>query len=55
MVKDEISGKSKKPHRGYAFIVYDRERDMKGISSLLPPFRGKFVLTEQLYIKIQMV
>jgi U1 small nuclear ribonucleoprotein len=34
IVKDEVSGKSKKAHRGYAFIVYERERDMKGISSL---------------------
>ncbi|ETN44890.1 uncharacterized protein HMPREF1541_09765 [Cyphellophora europaea CBS 101466] len=29
IVKDETSPKSKKPHRGYAFIVYERERDMK--------------------------
>lgn len=25
------SKKKKKPHRGYAFIVYEREKDMKGI------------------------
>lgn len=25
------SRKKKKPHRGYAFIVYERERDMKGM------------------------
>ena len=30
IVKDEVSGKSKKSHRGYAFVVYERERDMKG-------------------------
>ena len=30
IVKDEVSGKTKKAHRGYAFIVYERERDMKG-------------------------
>lgn len=30
IVKDNVSGKKKKPHRGYAFIVYERERDMKG-------------------------
>ena len=30
IVKDEESPKPKKPHRGYAFIVYERERDMKG-------------------------
>lgn len=23
----------KKPHRGYAFIVYEREKDMKGTDS----------------------
>ena len=33
LVKDETSGKGKKPHRGYAFVVYERERDMKGIFS----------------------
>ena len=26
--------KKKKPSRGYAFIVYEREKDMKSISSL---------------------
>lgn len=26
----DTTGKSKKPHRGYAFIVYEREQDMKG-------------------------
>lgn len=30
IVKDEATIKSKKAHRGYAFIVYERERDMKG-------------------------
>ncbi len=30
IVKDDVSGKKKKAHRGYAFIVYERERDMKG-------------------------
>lgn len=31
IVKDTVSEKgSKKPHRGYAFIVYEREKDMKG-------------------------
>jgi U1 small nuclear ribonucleoprotein 70kDa len=33
VVKDELSGKAKKAHRGYAFIVYERERDMKGNES----------------------
>lgn len=26
-------GKKKKPHRGYAFVVYEREKDMKGTAS----------------------
>ena len=26
-----VSKKKKKPHKGYAFIVYEREKDMKGI------------------------
>lgn len=30
IIKDEVSGKSKKANKGYAFIVYERERDMKG-------------------------
>ena len=25
------SGKKKKPHRGYAFVVFEREKDMKGM------------------------
>lgn len=36
IVKDEVSGKSKKGSRGYAFIVYERERDMKGNSHPSP-------------------
>ena len=29
--EDEIKPrKKKKPHRGYAFVVYEREKDMKG-------------------------
>ncbi len=32
LVKDETSPKPKKPHRGYAFIVYEREKDMRGNS-----------------------
>ncbi|KAE8154959.1 U1 small nuclear ribonucleo protein of 70kDa MW N terminal-domain-containing protein [Aspergillus avenaceus] len=32
IVKDTVTPKgSKKPHKGYAFIVYEREKDMKGI------------------------
>jgi len=34
IVKDNVSPKSK-PHRGYAFIVYEREKDMKGIAQYL--------------------
>ncbi|KAH2309211.1 hypothetical protein KXW18_002408 [Aspergillus fumigatus] len=34
IVKDTVTPKgSKKPHRGYAFIVYEREKDMKGIAA----------------------
>ncbi len=41
--KDPAHPKSKKPHNGYAFIVYEREKDMRGtfffaISSTLTPF-----------------
>lgn len=36
IVKDETAKKSKKPHKGYAFIVYERERDMKGNPSSFP-------------------
>jgi hypothetical protein len=33
LVKDTVSDKKKKkPHQGYAFIVYEREKDMKGIT-----------------------
>ncbi|EXJ56102.1 U1 small nuclear ribonucleoprotein 70kDa [Cladophialophora yegresii CBS 114405] len=31
IVKDETTPKPKKPHKGYAFIVYEREKDMRGI------------------------
>lgn len=34
IVKDTVSPKTK-PHRGYAFIVYEREKDMKGISAII--------------------
>lgn len=30
IVKDEYSDKPKKPSRGYAFIVFEREKDLKG-------------------------
>lgn len=39
--------KKKKPHRGYAFVVYEREKDMKGnilrhlFCPLLPSCRGR--------------
>ncbi|KAJ5561127.1 Nucleotide-binding alpha-beta plait [Penicillium sp. DV-2018c] len=29
LVKDTVSHKKKKPHQGYAFVVYEREKDMK--------------------------
>ena len=38
IVKDDASGKKKKAHRGYAFVVYERERDMKGIFPPKMPF-----------------
>lgn len=34
IVKDETRSKPKKPHRGYAFVVYEREKDMRGTSPL---------------------
>jgi hypothetical protein len=30
IVKNENEKNKKKPHRGYAFVVYEREKDMKG-------------------------
>lgn len=33
-MKDTVNSKSK-PHRGYAFIVYEREKDMKGIAIIM--------------------
>ena len=32
IVKDETTPKPKKPHKGYAFIVYEREKDTRGTS-----------------------
>ena len=32
---DEKGNKKRKPHRGYAFVVYEREKDMRG--NTLPP------------------
>jgi hypothetical protein len=29
----ETKTKKKKPHRGYAFVVFEREKDMKGMYS----------------------
>ncbi|KAJ5178185.1 Nucleotide-binding alpha-beta plait [Penicillium coprophilum] len=34
LVKDTVSEKKKKAHQGYAFIVYEREKDMKGITTI---------------------
>lgn len=35
---DEHPNKKKKPHRGYAFIVFEREKDMRGKQpSIFPP------------------
>ena len=33
LVKDENEKNPKKQHRGYAFIVYEREKDMKGTTT----------------------
>jgi hypothetical protein len=35
--QDEKSKKKKKKHRGYAFVVYEREKDMRGNSTTNPP------------------
>lgn len=35
LVKDTTSDKKKKAHQGYAFVVYEREKDMKGNTSML--------------------
>ena len=37
IVKDETNPKSKRPHKGYAFIVYEREKDMRGNSFRASP------------------
>lgn len=29
--------KKSKPHRGYAFVVFERERDMRGTIPPIPP------------------
>lgn len=37
IIKDNVTPKgSKKAHKGYAFIVYEREKDMKGITAVSP-------------------
>ena len=40
IVKDthahEKPNKKKKPHRGYAFVVFEREKDMRGKITLFP-------------------
>lgn len=36
IVKDEYSDKPKKPSRGYAFIVFEREKDLKGNEPPVP-------------------
>lgn len=35
IIKDEHSDKPKKPSKGYAFIVFEREKDLKGNHSIL--------------------
>jgi U1 small nuclear ribonucleoprotein len=38
---DEKPGKKKKPHRGYAFVVFEREKDMRG--NYCPLFSPKMI------------
>ena len=35
LVKDESKSKPKKAHKGYAFVMFERERDMKGKPPLI--------------------
>jgi hypothetical protein len=37
--QNEKPNKKKKKHRGYAFVVYEREKDMQGNSNSLPLMR----------------
>lgn len=46
IVKDESASSPKKSHRGYAFVVYERERDMKGTVS--PDEFPKFLIMVRL-------
>ena len=34
---DEKGNKKRKPHRGYAFVVFEREKDMRGNKTPLTP------------------
>ena len=34
--QDEKPNKKKKKHRGYAFVVYEREKDMRGNPTTVP-------------------
>jgi hypothetical protein len=36
--QDEKPNKKKKKHRGYAFVVYEREKDMRGKPITSPPY-----------------
>lgn len=38
IIKDETKPNPKKPHRGYAFIVFEREKDMRGNIFCAVPF-----------------
>jgi len=35
--QDEKPNKKKKKHRGYAFVVYEREKDMRGKNNIYTP------------------
>lgn len=41
LVRNENEKNPKKKHRGYAFIVFEREKDMKGIAS--PPLQSPYL------------
>ena len=44
------SKKKKKIHRGYAFVVYEREKDMKGISTISTPDLTSSMIRLSLFI-----
>jgi hypothetical protein len=48
--QDEKPNKKRKKHRGYAFVVYEREKDMRGnLTTSLPSFAATLTRFEQSY------